>query len=33
MQPRPAEAGETLASNTPVIASNRGSMPELIDHG
>jgi glycosyltransferase involved in cell wall biosynthesis len=28
-----AEAEEALASNTPVIASNRGSMPELIDHG
>ena len=24
---------EALASGTPVIASNRGSMPELIDHG
>ena len=24
---------EALASGTPVIATNRGSMPELIDHG
>ena len=24
---------EALACGTPVIASNRGSMPELIDHG
>jgi glycosyltransferase involved in cell wall biosynthesis len=24
---------EALASGTPVIASDRGSMPELIDHG
>jgi len=24
---------EALASGTPVIASNRGSMPELVDHG
>jgi glycosyltransferase involved in cell wall biosynthesis len=24
---------EALASGTSVIASNRGSMPELIDHG
>jgi glycosyltransferase involved in cell wall biosynthesis len=24
---------EVLVSGTPVIASNRGSMPELIDHG
>ena len=24
---------EALASGTPVIASNRGAMPELIDHG
>ena len=24
---------EALARGTPVIASNRGSMPELIDHG
>jgi glycosyltransferase involved in cell wall biosynthesis len=24
---------EALASGTPVIAANRGSMPELIDHG
>ena len=28
-----AEAEEALASNTPVIASNRGSMPELVDPG
>jgi glycosyltransferase involved in cell wall biosynthesis len=24
---------EALASGTPVIAANRGAMPELIDHG
>ncbi len=24
---------EAIACGTPVIASNRGSMPELIDHG
>jgi glycosyltransferase involved in cell wall biosynthesis len=24
---------EAMASGTPVIASNRGSMPELITHG
>jgi glycosyltransferase involved in cell wall biosynthesis len=32
-EPFGLSVAEALASGTPVIASNRGSMPELIDHG